>query len=351
MTPKLSSPRFPGFLGESPKMRAVFSLLGQLLDNDSNVLILGESGTGKEMAAKTIHFCGDRKEKPLVTVNCSAIPEDLLESELFGHEKGAFTGAIRTRIGKFEQAHTGTIFLDEIGDMSPVLQVKMLRVLQEQTFERVGGSTTLNVDVRILAATNKDLEKSVEEGLFREDLYYRLNVIPVYLPPLRERKEDLKSLATYFIKKFNETKKRSIEGITREALAFMEQYRWQGNIRELENVIERAVILKRCGNITPEDLPEKISGNQNADTSGFDETSVIINDCPDLEKLEASGIPVLEIPTEGINLKEVVDEFETSLITQALKKTNWVKGKAAGLLGLNRTTLVEKLKKKGVKGE
>lgn len=314
---------FENLIGVSDGLKKVCSLIEKVADTDSTILILGESGTGKELVARTIHFNSQRRNKPLIPINCGAIPENLLESELFGHEKGAFTGAGSLRIGRFELADEGTIFLDEIGEMSPTLQVKLLRILQQKEFERVGGTKTIKVDVRIIAATNIDLEKAVTENRFREDLYYRLNVIPIVVPPLRERTDDIPILIEHFLRHFNKTKKKRIEGFTREVMDLLISYKWQGNIRELENLIERVVILKGEGIVTIEDLPEKIK------------TSV-----------ERHGMSPFRIPESGINLNDVVEEFENNLIIQALEKAHGVRNKAAQLLSLNRTTLVEKLKKK-----
>lgn len=314
--------RFENFVGDSEPMQQVFRLIEKIADSDSTVLIYGESGTGKELVAKAIHFNSRRQDKPLVPVNCGAIPEELLESELFGHEKGAFTGASSLRMGRFELADKGTIFLDEIGDMSPKLQVKVLRVLQEQEFERVGGVKTLKVNVRVLAATHQDLEQAVAAKLFREDLYYRLNVIPVILPPLRERKSDIPLLIQHFLDHFRQTKGHEITGVSPKAMELFLAYPWPGNVRELENLVQRLVILKEKGLILPEDLPEKLQ-----------------------KKKDPFLLPRLELPQEGVCLKSVMEEFERGLIQQALEKAQGVKNRAAQLLGLNRTTLVEKIKK------
>ncbi len=263
-----------------------------------------------------------RQDKPLIPINCGAIPEELLESELFGYEKGAFTGATSSRIGRFELANSGTLFLDEIGEMSPALQVKLLRVLQEREFERVGGTRTIKIDVRIIAATNKDLEAMVDNQQFREDLFYRLNVIPRSLPPLRERQSDIPLLAAYFIDRFNAEKKRHIEGVLPEALERLYSYHWPGNVRELENVIERITILKGEGMISIHDLPEKLS-----------------------RTFSSGMVPNVDVPDEGLDFDTVVQSFEKQLLTKALEKTQGVKSKAAELLHMNRTTLVEKVKK------
>jgi len=315
---------YENLIGSSEGIQKVCSLIEKVAETDSTILILGESGTGKELVARTIHYNSPRKNKPLIPINCGAIPETLLESELFGHEKGAFTGASTTRIGRFELADGGTIFLDEIGDMSPTLQVKLLRVLQQREFERVGGVRTIKVDVRIIAATNIDLEHAVHEGKFREDLYYRLNVIPVVIPPLRERADDIPLLMDHFLSHFNKSKKRDIKGFSPAAMDILISYPWPGNIRELENLVERLIILKGNGTICPDDLPEKFISHT----------------------LNNEGALHITLPETGVNLKDVVEEFENNLILQAMQKAQGVKNKAAQLLSLNRTTLVEKLKKK-----
>jgi DNA-binding NtrC family response regulator len=317
--------QFSNFIGDSPQMQKVFRIIEKVADTDSTVLILGESGTGKELVARAIHYHSHRRDKPLIPVNCGAIPAELLESELFGHEKGAFTNAIRTRIGRFEMAHGGTIFLDEVAEMSPHLQVKLLRVLQEQEFERLGGTRTIKCDVRILAATNKVLEKAVEGGSFREDLYYRLKVIPVQLPPLRERRGDIPLLIHHFLAETSSAKKKKIKGISKDVVKAMEQYDWPGNVRELENVIERMIILCEGDYLDMEDLPEKI-GSKPAP----------------METIRGA------IPEGGLSLNHAVNEYEKQLIIHALEKAGWVKNRAAKLLKMNRTTLVEKIKKQGI---
>ncbi|AEH45661.1 two component, sigma54 specific, transcriptional regulator, Fis family [Thermodesulfatator indicus DSM 15286] len=315
-------------IGKSKPMRQVFSLIEKVADTDATVLVLGESGTGKELVARAIHAASSRREGPFIPVNCGAIPEELLESELFGHEKGSFTGAVKTRIGRFELAHGGTIFLDEIAEMSPKLQVKLLRVLQERSFERVGGTRSIKVDIRVIAATNKDLQKEVREGRFREDLYYRLNVIPIKLPPLRERKEDIPLLIEHFLSRFTQRKRRKITGLSKEALECLMKYHWPGNVRELENVIERMVILANGEQLILEDVPEYI-----LEQSQFN---------------YKPGVQDFDIPDEGIHLPELVSEFEKKLIIKALEKTGWVKNRAAKLLHINRTTLIEKMKKQKI---
>lgn len=350
-------------VGTSPKMQEIFRLLSKVAPTDSTVLITGESGTGKELIARAAHYNSHRKSKPLVAVNCGAIPEDLLESELFGHEKGSFTGAIRTRIGRFELADEGTIFLDEIGNMSANLQVKILRVLQEQTFERVGGTKTIKTNARVIAATNAELEKKIAEGKFREDLYYRLNVIPVELPPLRERTTDIPVLVKFFLDKYKNSHNTNVTEISESALNILMNYEWNGNVRELENIIERVVILCHGKKILTKDLPEKII-NSNGGESGvspkqkelFSETEEEEN--ADEKPMEADVLNAIKhnyqnsfftgIPAEGVCLKSMVEDFEKEMITEALDKTNWVKNKACKLLNLNRTTLVEKIKKLGL---
>jgi len=313
--------RFENFVGDSEPIQKVFELIEKVSDTDSTVLITGESGTGKELIAKAIHYNSDRRDNPMVVINCGAIPEELLESELFGHEKGAFTGAHKSRIGRFELADGGTIFLDEIGDMSPNLQVKLLRVLQEQKFERVGSTRTIQTDIRIIAATNQDLIGAANNGTFREDLYYRLNVIPIEVPPLRERRSDILLLVDFFLKKFNEEKQKHTKGFTPETMDTLIQYDWPGNVRELENLVERVVILTNSDEIGLDDLPESVREDVRA-----------------IESAETT------IPKHGFD--NAVEEYEKKLILKALDETNWVKAKAAKLLNMNRTTLIEKIKKK-----
>jgi DNA-binding NtrC family response regulator len=316
--------RFENIVGSSPALRCVLDVVEKVADTDSTVLITGESGTGKELIACALHYNSRRADRMFVTVNCGAIPEELLESELFGHVRGAFTNAVSHREGRFSIANGGTVFLDEIGDMSPNLQVKLLRVLQDQTFEPVGSSKTIKVDVRVLAATNQDLEQAIREKRFREDLYYRLNVIPIEIPPLRERREDIPLLVQHFLEATNREKSRAgASTISQEALERIYEYEWPGNVRELENLIERLVILRGEGEVEVDDLP------------------------PSFRQGPATlrpGAP--RIPATGLPFNEVVDRFEADLILQALEQTHWNKNRAAQLLGLNRTTLIEKIKKK-----
>lgn len=313
---------FDNMIGYSDGMKKIFDTIEKVASSDSTVMIYGDSGTGKELVARAIHFNSERSNAPLVAVNCGAIPGELLESELFGHEKGAFTGAIRTRIGRFELADGGTIFLDEIGDMSPALQVKVLRVLQEKQFERIGGVKTLLVDVRIITATNQDLQKAIEEKRFREDLFYRINVIPVHIPPLRDRKVDIPILANHFLRKFNKLKRKKVEKILPETMECLLKYPWPGNVRELENLIEMIVVLKEEGSIDVADLPDKI-----------------------VKTTHARDINGIEITDEGLDLKALIDSFEKDLLARALEKAGGAKNKAAKLLNINRTTFVEKLKR------
>ncbi|HPQ69742.1 MAG TPA: sigma-54 dependent transcriptional regulator [bacterium] len=315
--------RFENIIGDSKPMQDVFRLIEKVADSDSTVLIQGDSGTGKELVARAIHYNSNRKERYLIPVNCGAIPETLLESELFGHVKGAFTGATTNRIGRFEAANGGTLFLDEIGDMSPSLQVKVLRVIQEQEFEPVGSNKTRKVDVRIIAATNQDLELRVAERLFREDLYYRLSVIPIHIPALRERTDDIVLLANYFLELFCRQKQRKIKPLSIEVIDAFQTYDWPGNVRELENLIERLVILNEIGEIKLDDLPEK-----------FQRSAV-----------KVMGHTV-EIPDDGLDFNTMVNDFENRLILAAMTKARGNKNLAAKLLGLKRTTLVEKIKKK-----
>jgi DNA-binding NtrC family response regulator len=316
---------FANIVGNSEAIIQVFELIKKVADTDSTVLILGESGTGKELINRAIHYNSLRRDGPLIPVNCAAIPEELLESELFGHERGAFTHAIRTRIGRFEQANGGTIFLDEIADMSPSLQVKILRVLQDRSFERIGGLKTIKVDIRVIAATNQDLEDMVRRGRFREDLYYRLNVIPIRVPPLRERVADIPLLVQHFLHEFSRKKKKPSKRLHPQAMDLLLHYPWPGNIRELENLMERLVILSEGEEIQASELPERFRS-----------------------KSASPSAKPQEIPDHGIHLTAAVQEFERNLILRALDKSNWVKSRAAQLLNLNRTTLLEKMKKQNI---
>ncbi len=319
--------RLERFIGTSEPIRRVLEFVEKVADCDSTVLIQGESGTGKELVARMLHFNSEPKDRPLVPVNCGAIPENLLESELFGHEKGAFTGAAHTRKGRFELAHGGTIFLDEIGELSLGLQVKLLRVLQERSFERVGGTRTIDVDVRVVAATNQDLELAVQQKRFREDLYYRLNVIPVTIPPLRERRSDIPQLVDHFLGRLNRKKQTAATSCSPDAMTRLMEHHWPGNIRELENMIERLAVLSRSGTIEVSDLPERFQGR-----------SVSV------DQKEGIGIAFSD---HGVNLSQEIEQLENRLIAGALRHANGITSKAAQLLQVNRTTLVEKMKRKG----
>lgn len=316
---------FANIIGNSPAMQNVFRLMQRIIKTDSTVLVMGESGTGKEIVAKSIHFNSPRQDRPFVAVHCGAIPETLLESELFGHAKGAFTGAHKEKIGKFESANHGTIFLDEIGTMPLHLQIKLLRVLQEQEIERVGSNSTLKLDVRVIAATNLSLENEVRNGRFREDLFYRLNVIPLIVPPLRERKEDIVPLARFFLNKYCTEMKHAPITISRQALEAMELYAWPGNVRELENAVERLVALAESDSVSIPDLPDAI-GKQHGNVISFS----------------------CELAENGIDLAATVAGIETEIINRALARTDNVKAKAATLLKMNRTTLIEKMKRLGL---
>ncbi|MBI5180661.1 MAG: sigma-54-dependent Fis family transcriptional regulator [Nitrospirae bacterium] len=303
---------FDNIVGKSEKMEKVFELVRKVSDSMSNILIYGESGTGKELIARAIHFNSRKKDKPFVTINCGALPEGLLESELFGHMKGSFTGAVFNKEGLFEVANGGTIFLDEVGETSPAIQVKLLRVIQDKEFKRVGGTKEVKVDVRIITATNRDLSKAVAEGKFREDLYYRLNVIPITLPSLRERTDDIPLLADHFLNKFNKALNKNVKGFSQTTMELFRNYEWRGNVRELENVIERAVALSNSEIVTPEYLPDILRDSNRS----------------------SSAIPV-NIPQEGLDLEGLIGDIERELLLKALEKTNWIKKDAAKLLHLN----------------
>ncbi len=308
---------FENIVGNSKAIQDIFAKIKQIADSKTTVLITGESGTGKELIAKSIYYHSSRNNKPFIAINCAAIPDTLIESELFGHEKGAFTDASARRAGQFELANEGTLFLDEIGDLSLATQAKILRVLQEREFLRVGGVKTIKVDVRLIAATNKDLEKATREGRFREDLFYRINVIPIYLPPLRERKDDIPLLIDYFINK------KSIDGrkrkFSQEAMDIMLNYHWPGNIRELENVIERVITLTPDNIIKIEDLPQNITNETKA------------------------GLMKDDILSGRLSLEEAISSFEKEIILTALEKTNYVQTQAANLLGISRRILKYKM--------
>jgi two-component system response regulator PilR (NtrC family) len=314
--------RFTEIVGKSPRMQQVFGLISQAAPSRSTILVVGESGTGKELVAKAIHANSPRAPLPFIVVNSGSLPPDLLESNLFGHVKGAFTGAVYAKKGLFELADKGTLFFDEIGNIPLETQAKLLRVMQEREFMRLGGVDVIKVDVRIVAATNIDLRRAVEEGRFREDLYYRLNVIAIQLPPLRQRKEDIPALVNHFVEKYALENEKPVTGVTPEALQALFDYDWPGNVRELENVIERGVVLTTGTQIGRELIPDHV------------------------RTAPSFHVPQMSVPPEGINLRDAVELFEMNLIEQALERTGGNKNRAAELLGLNRTTLVEKLRRK-----
>lgn len=320
--------QFEGMIGRSRAMRDVFDRIQKVARTDSTILIMGPSGTGKELVASAIHKLSSRGQKNRVSVNCGAIPGELLESELFGHVKGSFTGAISNRKGRFELAQNGTIFLDEIGDMPQLLQVKLLRVLQERQIEPVGSTENIDIDVRVIAATHRDLEKAVQEGKFREDLFYRLNVIPIRMPALKERREDIPLLISHFLDRFVSADRSNEISFAPLTMDLLMGYDWPGNVRELENVIERLVILRGGNEILPEDLPAKIFRSNPLATHTYK--------------------TLFELPEPGVDLKQILSDIEDSLIMQAMNRTGGNKNQASKLLSLNRTTLIEKMKKKNL---
>ena len=315
---------FDNIIGKSKKMREIFSLIPLVADTAATVLIYGKSGTGKELIAKAIHFHSLRRDHSFVAINCSALPETLLESEMFGYIKGAFTGATQDKDGLFQEAEEGTVFLDEIGDMSLALQAKLLRVLQEKEYKKVGGTKTFKADVRLITATNKDLRKEMSAGRFREDLYYRINVIAIHLPELRERKEDIPLLVNHFIEKFNNESRRNVQGISQDAMKALISYDWPGNVRELENVIERTVILCNCAEIKTEDFPKYI----------------LENNTPEINSLKDGSSSLINLPDK--------DEAEKRHIMEALISNRFNKSKTAADLLMDRKTLYRKIKRYGL---
>ncbi len=309
---------FSGIVGGSPAMQQVFDVASSVAASNANVLITGESGTGKELVARSIHYSSARRDKPFVVLNCAALSEGVLESELFGHEKGAFTNATATRKGRFEMAHEGTLFIDEVGEMSLAAQVKLLRVLQEHEFERVGGTRTIQVDVRLVAATNKDLEVEVKEGRFRDDLYYRLNVVNIPMPPLRDRREDIEPLARHFLAKYAAETGKKVGDFAPRALGALLAYEWPGNVRELQNAIERAVVLAKGEVVTPRDLPRGLQDDDEI---------------------------CLQLPERGGSLTEILEDLERQLIVQTLRRMGGSQTRAAEALGIKRTTLRYKMEK------
>ncbi|MFV2057674.1 MAG: sigma-54 dependent transcriptional regulator [Thiohalomonadales bacterium] len=329
---------FRSLVGNSRTITGVRKLIEQVADSEATVLILGESGTGKEVVARNLHYYSTRRDKPFVPINCGAIPGELLESELFGHEKGAFTGAISARRGRFELAEGGTLFLDEIGDMPMAMQVKLLRVLQERTFERVGGGTDISVDVRVVAATHRNLEEMIKEGTFREDLYYRLQVFPIEMPPLRARIDDIPLLINELITRLEHENRGSVRFSPPATLALC-QYRWPGNVRELSNLLERMVVMHPYGVVDIADLPAKFRSQPDTpiDSIAFEQHFA-----------PSEPLMALRLPRDGIDLKEHISSMECSLIVQALEEAGGVVAHAAKRLNMRRTTLVEKLRKYGL---
>lgn len=332
----------PAMIGQGPAMQELFKTIGRVAPTNATVLIRGESGTGKELVAKAIYDHSARSQAPLVVVNCVAIPETLLESELFGHERGAFTGAAHRRIGRFEQAHGGTIFLDEIGDIPPSIQSKLLRVLQEKSFQRLGSNATLTTDVRLLAATNRDLEKAVREGRFREDLYHRLNVVTVWVPPLRERLEDIPALAEFFVTRFAQEMRIPRPAVAPQAIRRLQEYSWPGNVRELEHCIQRAMIFTRGYSIQAADLTLPTAAPdrpQSAERGAY------------LEQLHGCVARYLAVRSGSGTLREFLDLAEKLLLTEALRRTQGHRTRAARLLGIPRPTLHARLQKHGLGGQ
>ena len=319
--------RFENFVGKSGVMEDIFKIIGQIADSKSTVLIMGESGTGKEIISRAIHYNSNRRNSPFVTINCAAIPETLIESELFGHERGAFTNAIERKLGRFEVAHQGTLFLDEIGELSLATQAKILRFLEEKEFNRVGGSKTIKVDVRLIAATNKDLPQLLKKGSFREDLYYRINVVPIIIPPLRERKGDIPLLLDHFIKKFNKENKKNVKGVSKEAMELMMNYEWPGNVRELENLIERVIALSANDQIQANELPFSL---------------INVSKMNGLKEYILNG---------KVSFLKAEEEFERGIILDALKKVNYIQSHAAEMLGVSRRILKYKMDKLGINRE
>ena len=346
---------FPEIIGRSPTMLKALETVAKISHSESAVLISGESGTGKELIASAIHRLSSRSARPFIAINCSAIPENLLESELFGHEKGAFTGADRRRMGRFDAASGGTLFLDEIGDMPLALQAKLLRVLQEKKFTPLGGNEVRDADVRIVAATNLDLEKAVKAGTFRLDLFYRLNVLPVTLPALYERTEDIAELLGYFLDLANRMHAYDLPTtLGADALQALCAFKWPGNVRQLQNMIERLVVLKGGGEITLEDLPPELTHAAPACVIPNALPVVLANSTIPLAvrpvEVRSAAVPgnFGELPSQGIDLIRFIEDLENSMIMQALERTSHNKNQAAKLLGLNRTTLVERIKKRGL---
>jgi DNA-binding NtrC family response regulator len=335
----------PGIIGASQAMQEVYRTTRQAASSRASVLLLGETGTGKELIAHALHKLGERRNRPFIRVNCGALSENLLESELFGHVRGSFTGAIDNRTGRFEAAHSGTIFLDEINSTTPLLQVKLLRVLQEREFERVGDTQTIRVDTRVVAASNRDLAEESAEGRFREDLYYRLNVVPIWLPPLRQRREDIPALVTHFLNAYNEENDRYVVHIEPRAMEALQDYAWPGNVRELQNYIERAVVMATGDELTFELLPPVVRGEPSAPRGAFrrmDFESLAV-------QLVEEGLSKADDEATDLHSR-IVDRVEREVIAQVLGKCEGVQIKAAQRLGINRNTLHKKIKDYGLDG-
>jgi DNA-binding NtrC family response regulator len=335
----------PRIIGSSPAMQEVYRITRQVARSRASALLLGETGTGKELIAHAIHELSQRRNRPFVRVNCGALSESLLESELFGHVRGAFTGAIDNRTGRFEAAHTGTIFLDEINSTTPHLQVKLLRALQEREFERVGDTQTIRVDTRVIAASNRDLLEEAAAGRFREDLYYRLNVVPIHLPPLREHREDIAELVAHFLDLYNEQNDRYVAHIEPRALAALEEYDWPGNVRELQNYIERAIVMAQGDELTYDLLPPVVTGGRRPRSVGvpldFDSLA---------KELVRTGLTSAGQDADNVHSR-IVDCVEREVIAQVLVQCEGVQIKAASRLGINRNTLHKKLKQYGLDGD
>lgn len=340
---KETGPPIPGIIGSSAAMEMVYQLTRKVASSNASVLLLGETGTGKELIATAVHRLSDRGSGPFVKVNCGALSDSLLESELFGHVRGSFTGAIANRTGRFEAAHTGTIFLDEINSTTSVLQVKLLRVLQEREFERVGDTQTIEVDTRVIAASNCDLMEEVRAGRFREDLYWRLNVVPIEIPPLRMRQEDIAELVAYFLQHYSEANNRHVVHLQSEALQTLTNYNWPGNVRELQNYVERAVVMAESDEMTVDLLPATVRGDQSA--------GIMRAGATDLESLTQEvvhhGLSSSDENEESNLYSRIVNRVERELIYQVMQSCNNVQTKAAARLGINRNTLHKKLKEYG----